>query len=138
MSEIGVRDFSVFPPTESARKYPQFVPRLDRDGNPTAGVLIPEVVAPVATLSGKAVRGDGFAPGELCGVNGSSIPFPKTKADRLASGDSRLSLEERYPGGRDEYISRYKRAVDALVAARYLLPEDGAKLVSEVKYDASR
>jgi hypothetical protein len=135
MSEVGVRDFSVFPPTESVRKYPQFVPRLDRDGNSTAGVLIPEVVAPVATLSGKAVRGDGFAPGELCGVNGSSIPFPKTKADRLASGDSRLSLEERYPGGRAEYISRYKRAVDALVAARYLLPEDGAKLVSEVKYD---
>jgi hypothetical protein len=138
MSEIGVRDFTVFPPTESARKYPQFVPRLDKDGNPTAGVLIPEVVAPVATLSGKGVRADGFAPGELCGVNGSSIPFPKTKAERLASGDSRLSLEERYPGGRADYIARYKRAVDALVADRYLLPEDGAKLISEVKYEQVR
>jgi hypothetical protein len=138
MSEIGVRDFTVFPPTESQRKYPQFVPSLDRDGNVVAGVRIPEVAVPVATLSGKGIRGDGFAPGELCGVNGSSIPFPKTKADRLASGDSRLSLEERYPGGAGEFEARYKRAVAALVAERFLLPEDGAKLASEVKYDSGR
>jgi hypothetical protein len=133
MSAIGVRDFSVFPPTESARKYPQFVPRLDRDGNIVAGVLIPEVVAPVATLSGKAVRGDGFAAGEICGVNGSSIPFPKTKAERIARADPRMSLEERYPGGQAEYAAKYKAAADKLVAERYLLAEDGAKLAAEAR-----
>ena len=130
MSAIGVRDFSVFPPTESASKYPQFVPRLDRDGNIVAGVLIPEVVAPVATLSGKAVRGDGFAAGEICGVNGSAIPFPKTKAERIARADPRRSLEERYPGGQAEYAAKYKAAVDTLVAERYLLAEDGVKLTA--------
>ena len=67
MSEVGVRDFTVFPPKEGAVKYPLFVPRLDRDGNPTAGIILPEIAAPVATLSGKAVRGKGFAEGELCG-----------------------------------------------------------------------
>jgi hypothetical protein len=138
MSEIGVRDFTVFPPTESARKYPQFVPRLDADGNVVAGVRIPEVVVPVATLSGKGIRGDGFAPGDLCGVNGSAIAFAKTKADRLASGDSRLSLEERYPRGASEFKARYAQAVDALVADHYLLPEDGAKLVADVKYENTR
>ena len=131
-SEIGIRDFSVFPPKESAVKYPQFVPRLDRDGNPTAGIIIPEIAAPIATLSGKALRGKGFAEGELCGVNGSSIPFPKTKAERLASGDSRLSLEERYPGGQRERAEKYRRAVNKLVADRYLLPDDGARLINAV------
>jgi hypothetical protein len=128
ISEIGVRDFSVFPPTESASKYPQFVPRLDRDGNPTAGVIIPEISVPVATVSGKAVRRSGFGEGDLCGVNGSTVPFPKTKAERLAQGDSRLSLEERYPGGQAEYAVKYGKAVEKLVADRYLLPEDGARL----------
>jgi hypothetical protein len=130
ISELGLRDFSVFPPTETAAKYPQFVPRLDRDGNPAAGIIIPELAAPVATLTGKAVRGEGFAAGELCTVNGSSIPFARTKADRLASGDPRLSLEERYPGGEAERASKYKRAVDKLVGDRYLLPEDGARLIA--------
>lgn len=127
ISELGVRDFSVWPPRESAEKYPLFVPALDRDGNPLAGVMAPEMAAPLATM-GKAVRGPGFAAGDLCGVNGSTLPFPRTKAERLAAGDSRLSLEERYPGGQAEYSARYGAAVDALVAERYLLPADGELL----------
>ena len=129
-SEVGVRDFSVFPPREGAVKYRQFLPRLDRDGNPTAGIIIPEIAAPVATLSGKAVRGNGFAEGDLCSVNGSTLPFPKTKAKRLASGDPRLSIEERYPGGERERAEKYGRAVEKLVAERYLLADDGAKLTA--------
>ena len=129
ISELGVRDFSVWPPRESAEKYPLFVPALDRDGNPLAGVMAPEVAAPLATM-GKAVRGPGFAAGDLCGVNGSTLPFPRTQAERLAAGDSRLSLEERYPGGQAEYSARYGAAVDALVAGRYLLPADGELLAA--------
>jgi hypothetical protein len=127
ISELGVRDFSVLPPKESATQYPLFVPRLDGDGNAMAGVVVPEVAAPVATM-GKAVRKAGFAEGDLCGANGSWIAFAKTKAERLASGDSRVSIEERYPGGQAEYAEKYGRAVDKLVAERYLLPEDGTRL----------
>jgi hypothetical protein len=130
INDLGIRDFSVFPPTESATKYPHFVPRLDRDGNATAGVLIPEVAVPVATISGKAMRAAGFAEGDLCSTNGSSIPFAKTKAERLASGDSRLSFEERYPGGQEEYVGKYTRAVEKLVGERYLLPDDGRRLIA--------
>jgi hypothetical protein len=103
------------------------VPKLDRDGNMTAGVLVPEVAVPIATY-GKAVRKKGFGEGDLCGANGSTIAFAKTKAERLASGDSRLSVEERYPGGQGEYAQKYGRAVDKLVAEGYLLAEDGTKL----------
>ena len=125
ISTLGVRDFSVLPPTESAEKYPLFVPRLDQDGNAAAGVVIPEGAVPLSTM-GKAIRGPGFAEGELCSANGAWMPFPKTKTDRLAQGDSRLSIEERYPGGLAEYAEKYGRAVDGLVAEQYLLPKDGA------------
>jgi hypothetical protein len=128
ISEIGVRDFSVFPPSESAARYPQYVPRLDRDGNPLAGVIIPEIAVPVATLSGRAVRRHGFGEGDLCNVNGSAIPFAKTRAERVAQGDPRLSLQERYPGAQAEYATKYASAVEKLVADRYLLPADGVRL----------
>ena len=130
ISEIGVRDFSVFPPKETG-KYTIFVPKLDRDGNMVAGVLVPEVAVPVATY-GKAVRKQGFGEGDLCGANGSTVAFAKTKAERLARGDSRLSIEERYPGGQAEYADKYGRAVDKLVSEGYLLAEDGAKLRASV------
>ena len=64
----------------------------------------------------------------MCGVNGSSIAFPPTQAERLATRDSRRSIEERYPGGLAEYAKKYADAVDALVTDGYLLPEDGARL----------
>ena len=127
ISELGVRDFSVWPPKESDERYPLFVPSLDADGNLVAGVIVPEVGAPLSTM-GKAVRAAGFAAGDLCGVSGSAIPFPRTREERMARGDSRLSLEERYPGGEAEYVRRYGEAADALVAERYLLPADAETL----------
>ena len=127
ISELGVRDFSVWPPKESEEKYPLFVPSLDTDGNLVAGVIVPEVAAPLSTM-GKAIRAAGFAEGDLCGVNGSTIAFPRTKEERMELGDSRLSLEERYPGGEAEYVQRYGEAADALVAERYLLPADAEML----------
>ena len=127
ISTLGVRDFSVWPPKESDERYPLFVPSLDADGNLVAGVIVPEVAAPLSTM-GKAVRAAGFAEGDLCGVNGSTIPFPRTKDERTASGDSRLSLEERYPGGEAEYVRRYGEAADALAAEGYLLPADAETL----------
>jgi hypothetical protein len=51
------------------------------------------------------------------------IPFAKTKAERTASGDPRLSIEERYPTA-DAYASAVKKAVDDFVAKRFMLPED--------------
>jgi hypothetical protein len=77
---------------------------------------------------GKGIRGLGHAEGDLCGVNGFSSAFPWTEADRRASGDSRLSIEERYPNGHAQFANQYGQAVDALVAERYLLPKDGASL----------
>jgi hypothetical protein len=51
------------------------------------------------------------------------IPFPRSKADRIASGDPRLSIEERYPS-LAAYASAATKAVNDLVAKRLMLKED--------------
>jgi hypothetical protein len=63
---------------------------------------------------------------------GSFIPFAKTKAERLASGDPRLSLEERY-GTHENYVARVRTAAERLVRGRYLLQDDADRLVSEAQ-----
>ena len=63
--------------------------------------------------------GTGLKPGfggdyRLCTASGSFLPFAKTKAERLASGDPRLSLEERYPN-HDSYVKKVEQAAKKLV-----------------------
>jgi hypothetical protein len=72
-----------------------------------------------------------------CTLQGSFIPFARTKAERLAAGDARLSLEERYPG-KDAYVAAIKQAADALVGKRYLLPDDAAQLVAQAEREGIR
>jgi len=50
--------------------------------------------------------------------------FRRNPRERLAAGDSRLSIEERYPS-KEAYLVAFKKAADGLVAQRYLSPEDG-------------
>jgi Alpha/beta hydrolase domain len=54
---------------------------------------------------------------------GSFIPFALTKAERIASSDPRLSLEERY-GTHSRYVELVRQASERLVAERLLLQED--------------
>ncbi|MDB5449407.1 MAG: hypothetical protein JWQ52_535 [Phenylobacterium sp.] len=72
----------------------------------------------------------GYAAGLGCGSNGGFIPFAATRAERVAKGDPRPSLEERY-GSRDAYLGKVRAAAEALVARRLLLPEDAARIVAE-------
>ncbi len=51
------------------------------------------------------------------------IDFPATQADRLASRDPRLSLEERYPT-HDGYVNAVTRAATDLEQQRLLLEQD--------------
>jgi hypothetical protein len=110
--------------------YPTYVPKTDADGNDLGGVRLPDVAAPLATYTGWSLR-SGPQAGDGCEGTGQMIPFPKTKAERLASGDPRLSIEERYPTA-DAYASAAKKAVDDLVAKRFLLPEEAQPSLQRV------
>jgi hypothetical protein len=102
--------------------YPTYVPKTDADGNDVAGVRLPDVTVPLATYTGWALRA-GAQANDGCEGTGQMIPFPKTKADRIASGDPRLSIEERY-SSLAAYTSQVTRAVDEMVANRLMLKED--------------
>lgn len=125
--KLQLIDFTQNPPVPIAPSapYPIGVLRVNSDGNPYDGIVLPELAVPIATYSGRNTRGPRNAPGELCGTHGHAIAFAKTQADRSASGDPRPSLAERY-GSDAEYRARLKTAADALVAQRFMLPADAA------------
>jgi hypothetical protein len=102
--------------------YPSFVPKTDSDGNDIAGVRLPDVTVPLATYTGWALRA-GPQADDGCENAGQYIPFARTQADRIAAGDPRQSIEERYPSF-GEYHSAVMRAIDDLVKDRLMLCED--------------
>jgi len=107
-----------------ATPLPYLVPQVDRDGNDLAGIHDPEVAVPLATTTGWNFRAEAMGnPGEIYQLLGSYIPFAKTRAEREARGDPRLSIEERYEN-RDDYLQRIRSAATGLIRERLLLEED--------------
>jgi Alpha/beta hydrolase domain len=105
-------------------RYTVLVPQVDQDGNEIGGVRMPELAVPTGTATGWSLRAadDGGA-GELCFLDGIFVPFAKTKAERIAKRDPRLSLAERYPSKQD-YVAKVRAAADKLKQQGYLLDED--------------
>lgn len=119
-------------PPRIVKTIPQLVPRIDADGNEVDGIRSPLQAAPLGSYVGWNITAAGFEKGRYCGNTGGYIPFAATKAERLAKGDPRPSLEERYPS-HDAYVAKVKASADALVVQRYLLPADAARIVSEAQ-----
>jgi hypothetical protein len=111
---------------------PTYVPKVNEDGNETVGVPSVLMQAPLGTYLGWNTFRSGFFAGQGCGFQGGWIPFAKTKAERLANHDPRLSIEERY-GTHENYVGVVKRAVDQAVKERFLLPDDAARMVREAE-----
>jgi len=103
--------------------YPIFVSKVDQDGNEAAGIRLPPVEAAIATTTGWALRRTGFGENDGCEASGQHIPFKTTKAERLAAGDPRLSLEERYTN-HEGYVRKVAEAAQKLEKQRFLLPAD--------------
>jgi hypothetical protein len=127
---LHLTDYHKMPPDDSGPAYPLFVAHTNADGSPGVGIVPPEITVPLGTYSGRNFRAKGFAQGDLCGQSGSYIPFAATRAARIAAGDSRLSLEERYRDAAD-FTAQRKAAAERLVQARLLLPEDAATIEAE-------
>ena len=113
-----------FEPPKVGRSFGVRVPELDADGNEIARIRLPEIEVPLATQTGWNFRHpEAGAPDELLGVLGAYFPFPRTRAEREASRDPRLSIEERYRD-RDDYLGKVSGVALRLVEERYLLAED--------------
>jgi hypothetical protein len=108
---------------------PTLVPKADADGSDVGGV--PSVLrqAPLGSYFGWNVTAGGFDKGKQCTLSGGYIPFAKTKAERLAAGDPRPSLEERY-GNRAAYVAAVRAAAEKAVNERFLLRDDADRLIA--------
>ena len=113
------------------------VPRVDADGNELGGVPTVLRDAPLGTYLGwnitagpgeAAYDGRPFHAGQVCNYVGGMVPFAKTKAQRLANNDPRLSLEERYQNSHAGYVAAVKKAADNAACKGYLLagPEEAS------------
>jgi hypothetical protein len=93
---------------------------------------VPSVLhqAPLGTYVGWNLTSSGFFAGQGCGFAGGYLPFPRTRAEREASGDPRLSIEERY-GTLDGYVCVIRRAAARAVTERLLLQSDAERVVAE-------
>jgi hypothetical protein len=109
-------------------EYRVLVPRVDSDGNDIAGIRAVTLQAPLGTYTGWNLRAAGWMEDELCPLEGSYIPFAGTTTERLAAGDPRPSLEERY-GAQEGYVQTVAAAAGRLVAERLLLPEDAERAI---------
>jgi hypothetical protein len=120
------------PPLAGRPAYPHFVSKVDRDGNEVAGIRLPPVAAPIATTTGWALRRGGFGENDGCEASGQHIAFKTTKAERMAAGDPRLSLEERYTNHAG-YVAAVKTAAEKLEQQRLLLRADVQKYIEQAQ-----
>lgn len=111
-------------PPRLGKPFASLIPQADRDGIDIAGVKMPWVTVPLGTFTGWNLRAPAIgASNELLGQTGSYIPFPATKANRLAVGDPRLSVEERYSSEAD-YMAKIREASVNLAKSGFLLERD--------------
>ena len=111
-------------PPKLGQEYRVLVPQVDADGNDVGGIALPFLAVPLGTFTGwnfEIPRLDSFH--YLAGLMGSFQQFPRTKEERLRTGDPRLSIEERY-ANRAEYLAKVHAATMALVAQKLLLAQD--------------
>jgi len=130
-SSVGGR-LTILPPLRGASYPGLMVPKPDKDGIDIAGIRPMQVRSPLGTALGWNFRAPGHRPPHLCGAPGESpgsfIAFAKTKAERLASGDPRLSLEERYKDHAG-FVKAVEKAAKELKHERFLLDEDAEKFI---------
>lgn len=124
-------------PAIEGEPYPFFVAAVDADGNEVAGVALPDLAVPIGTHSGWNPRDPQIGgAGQLVPLQGSTLPFARTAAERTERGDPRPALAERYRD-RADYLARVRAAAEALVARRLLLAEDVpfAVTLAAARYD---
>ena len=119
---------SLLPPRQGS-SYRVLVPKTDQDGLDIAGIRPIEIRAPLGTNTPWNMRAPGFRSGSLCSLSGSYIPFARTEAERLAKGDPRRSLEERYTD-HEGYVKAVKQAAKELIDEGFLLEQDAERFIA--------
>jgi hypothetical protein len=121
------------PPVKQVLK--MYAPKVDQDGNELGGVPVALLDAPLGTYLGWNITADGDKPfhkGQICNYVGGMIPFARTAAERTATNDPRLSLEERY-GSHEGYVAALIKGTERAVKEGFLLPIDATQLIEQAR-----
>ncbi len=109
-------------PVHVGARYPLLVPAVDVDGNELGGWRGAMSSVPLGTYTAWNWKLPEFARfGFISGLNGAFIPFARTRDERMAAHDPRLSIEERY-GNREGFMKASAASIDNAIAKRFLLP----------------
>ncbi len=118
-------------PPKIGSSFPILVPQVDADGNEVAGIRVPELAVPLATYTGWNLFNERSGPTDVVSsMQGSFMPFPRTRADRERTNDPRRSIDERYQS-RDQYLGLVSKAANDLVEKGYLLKADVPRIVEQ-------
>lgn len=120
--ELASRGIITREPPGLGPEYPFLVPQVDGSGNETGGLRSPFISVPLGTYTG-------WSPGNPVSGAGVFAPFARTRAEREANGDPRLSIEERY-GDREQYLHLVVQAAAPLIGEGYLRAEDLGEIVN--------
>lgn len=120
-------------PVEVTGRLPAYVPAIDADGNETGGLRLPDLTAPLATCTGWNPRHpETGAPEQILDYKGATHPFPRTRAERDATGDPRPAIDERYPD-LAAYLAQVRAHAEALIAQGYVLADDLETLLADAE-----
>jgi hypothetical protein len=111
---------------------PTLAGKVDKDGNEVAGVKSVLFQAPLGTYTSWNQEADGPRMGTEPSLAAGYIPFAMTEAERMTSGDPRLSIEERY-GSQEGYNCLVTRIAKNEVRKRFLLQEDADRLIAQAE-----
>ncbi len=118
-------------PPRVGTAFATLVPQVDKDGNETSGIRLPESQAPLATFTGWNLRNPKLgAEDELFSMVGSFIPFARSKDERAKRQDPRLSIEERY-ADKKAYLQKITAAAGELAEEGYILQSDLPTIVEQ-------
>ena len=124
-------------PPVTGKPYPALTTIVDQDGNDLAGIRLPDVAVPLATVTGWNLRHPTTGgPGQTHKIMGSTVPFTFTRQERQDRTDPRPSVEERY-ASKDDYLDRVEGVARELVSERYMLEEDVERVgqMASERYD---
>ena len=103
--------------------YTIMVPSVDQDGNDIGCLRAPMVEVPLATYTGWNIRVRGQGHGAMYQFSGSTIPFPETPDERIATNDPRLSILDRYRS-HHHYAESILKSAKVLEEKGFMLHED--------------
>jgi hypothetical protein len=117
------RGIPLYPP-KMGEAYRTYVSAVDADGNEIGGVRPVELQAPLATFTGWNTRHpETGAAGDIMSMNGSTLRFALTKAERERANDPRPSIAERY-ASKAAYLEAVRETTRRMIAERHVLAED--------------